>query len=141
MENTKIKMYSDGGARNNPGHAGIGVVIYDQKNNIIGSISEYIGETTNNQAEYTALLAGLERLVSLKISEVNCYLDSELVVKQLNGEYKVKDDNLRIIYLQILELKEKFTDISFIHVKRNLNKVADKLVNEAIDEYLAKNKE
>ncbi|HCC23673.1 TPA: ribonuclease H [Candidatus Falkowbacteria bacterium] len=129
----KLKIYSDGGARGNPGPAGIGVVIYNQDGDVVHEISKYIGETTNNQAEYQAIIAGLKYAKSIKAPEVDCYLDSELVVKQVNGEYKVKDQNLAEHFLTIWNLKKYFKTIRFSHVRREQNKAADKLVNQALD--------
>ncbi len=133
-----LTIYSDGGARGNPGPAGIGVVLFDDKKNIVAKISRYIGETTNNQAEYQALLAGLEKAHEIKATKVKCYLDSELVVKQLNGEYKVKDQFLAQHFLKIWNLKKKFLNITFQHIPREKNKLADQLVNQAIDKALVK---
>jgi ribonuclease HI len=130
----KLKLYTDGGARGNPGPAGIGVVIYNDKNLVVEKLKKYIGETTNNQAEYQALLLGLHKAKELKATEVECFLDSELVVKQLNGEYKVKDQNLAKQFLKIWNLKSYFKHIIFKHIPRAKNKLADKLVNEVIDE-------
>jgi len=129
----KIIIYTDGGARNNPGPAGIGVVLYDENKEIIETYKEYIGEATNNQAEYRALLKGLELGEKHAPKEVECFLDSELVVKQLNKEYKVKDQSLQFLYNQILDLSI-FAHVSFKHVRREQNTLADKLVNEALDE-------
>lgn len=129
----KIIMFSDGGARGNPGPAGIGVVLLNDKKEVIEEISRYIGETTNNQAEYLALLAGLNKAVELKASEVECFLDSELVVKQLNKQYKVRDKNLAEQFVKVWNLLSNFKKISFKHIYREQNKEADRLVNEAID--------
>lgn len=129
----KLITYTDGGARNNPGPAGIGVVLYDGNKKIVETYKEYIGEATNNQAEYRALLKALELAEKHSPHEIECFLDSELVVKQLNKEYKVKDPGLQMLYNQILDLVI-FKNISFRHVRREQNKLADKLVNEAIDE-------
>lgn len=129
----KIITYTDGGARNNPGPAGIGVVLYDENKKIIETHKEYIGEATNNQAEYRALVKALELAEKYSPRAIECFLDSELVVKQLNKEYKVKDPSLQVLYNQILDLAI-FKNISFKHVRREQNKLADKLVNEAIDE-------
>lgn len=134
----KITIYSDGGARGNPGPSGIGAVLYNEKNEVVAKISRYIGEGTNNQAEYQALLVALEKAKDLRAKEVKCYLDSELVVKQLNGQYKVKDQVLAKIFLKIWNLKKDFSNISFHHVRREKNKLADQLVNEAIDKALLK---
>lgn len=129
------KIYSDGGARGNPGPAGIGAVIYDEKNKVVAQISRYLGETTNNQAEYQALIAGLKKAVDLKIKKIVCYLDSELVVKQVNHDYKVKDPDLAKLFLQVWNLQHEFEKIEFKHVRREKNKEADKLVNQAIDKH------
>ncbi len=138
----KLIIFTDGGARNNPGPAGIGVVLYDENKKILETYKEYIGEATNNQAEYRALIKALE-LAQKYINSgqgqndqkvaIECFLDSELVVKQLNKEYKVKDPAIKELYNQVLDLSI-FKSISFTHVRREQNKLADKLVNEAIDE-------
>jgi len=129
----KLIIYTDGGARNNPGPAGIGVVLYDENKAIVETYKEYIGEATNNQAEYRALIKALQIAEKHSPKEINCFLDSELVVKQLNKEYKVKDPDLQVLYNQILDMT-MFKNISFSHVRREQNKLADKLVNEALDE-------
>lgn len=126
-------MYTDGGARGNPGIAGIGILIEDEDGNIIKEISQYIGEQTNNVAEYKALNRGLEVALDLGIKKITCYLDSELVVKQIKGEYKVKNERMIPIYNMTMPLIKKFDSFEIIHIKRKLNKKADKLVNEAID--------
>lgn len=131
-------MYSDGGARGNPGPAGIGVVMYTKDTlEEIQTISEYIGEATNNQAEYSAVLAGLEKAITLGAEHAECYLDSELVVKQLNREYKVKNPNIAPLFVKVWNLTQQFKSVTFTHVRREKNKVADSLVNKAIDAHLA----
>lgn len=127
----KAIIHSDGGARGNPGPAGIGVVLEFSGEKKF--YKKYIGETTNNQAEYQALLLGLEKAKSLGAEEVECYLDSELVVKQLKGEYKVKNKELAPLFIKIYNLSQGFKKVSYTHVFREKNKEADKLVNEAID--------
>jgi ribonuclease HI len=129
----KLKIYSDGGARGNPGPAGIGVVIYNERGEICEKLKKYIGETTNNQAEYQALILGLEKAHELGATEVNCHLDSELVVKQVNRQYKVKDVNLSKQYLRVWNLINKFERATFRHVPRSQNALADELVNESLD--------
>lgn len=94
---------------------------------------EYIGHTTNNQAEYQALVRVLEQAVFMKFQDIVCHLDSELVVKQLNGQYRVKDQQLAPLYLRAYNLSQKFHSISFRHIPRGLNKQADRMVNEALD--------
>lgn len=131
--NKKIIIFSDGGARGNPGPAGIGAVLYDQEKNKIAEVSKYLGETTNNQAEYKALIEGLKKAKELKALEVECFLDSELVVKQLKREYKVKNQELAPLFLEVYNLSQNFKNIKFIHVPREKNKEADRLANLAMD--------
>ncbi|PIT93890.1 ribonuclease H [Candidatus Falkowbacteria bacterium CG10_big_fil_rev_8_21_14_0_10_43_11] len=133
MRYEKLIIHTDGGARNNPGPAGIGAVIYDEKKNIVKEISEYIGETTNNQAEYKAVIRALEEAKKLGADELEFYLDSELVVRQLNREYKVKNKELAPLFMKVYNLSQGFKKISFQHVIRERNKEADALVNKAID--------
>ena len=124
---------TDGGARGNPGPAGIGVAIYGEKGKLIGRHSKFIGTATNNQAEYKASILGLEKAKELKAKEVRCFLDSELVVKQLIGQYRVKDKDLKPLFAEILKLTNNFDSVIFKHIPREENKLADKLVNLAID--------
>ncbi|MFH1354117.1 MAG: ribonuclease HI family protein [bacterium] len=130
----KATLHSDGGARGNPGPAGIGYVLRVEDSEAVFH-GEYIGETTNNQAEYTALIMGLKRAWADGISNLKCFLDSELVVKQLQGSYKVKNEGLKPLFVQVQELAGKFAEISYSHVSRDKNKEADKLVNGAIDKH------
>ena len=128
-----IKVFCDGGARGNPGPAAVGVVGYDNDNKIF-EISKRIGETTNNVAEYTAVIAALTKLTEVKLlNRIHFSLDSELVVKQLNGEYRVKDIKLKQLYANVMCLLSKFTDVTFEHTRRKNNSYADKLVNDALD--------
>ena len=129
------KLYTDGGARGNPGPAGIGGVLY-KDDKLFASFSSYIGQGTNNQAEYLAILKGIELARKHKIDILNCYLDSELVVKQLKREYKVKNEELAKIFIKIHNLTLKFKKITFSHIRRELNKKADALVNKALDREL-----
>jgi len=133
MRYTKLTIYTDGGARGNPGPAGIGAVIYNENKKVVKEISEYIGETTNNQAEYKACLRAMEEAKKLKATELDFYLDSELVVKQLKREYKVKNKELAPLFIKIYNLSQQFKKVSFTHVRREFNKEADRLVNEALD--------
>ena len=103
---------------------------------IILKKSEYLGRTTNNQAEYRALILGLEELLRMGAKKISCFLDSELVVKQLNGQYRVKDKDLRPLYEKILKLADEFEEVKFSHIRRERNKEADKLVNEKLDKKL-----
>ena len=133
MTSEMIKIFSDGGARGNPGPAGIGAVIYNSEGKIIAEVSEYLGIATNNQAEYKALIAALKKAKEMGVKEVECYLDSELVVKQLKREYKVKNKDLAPLFLEIHNLSINFKNISYRHIPREENKAADKLANIAMD--------
>jgi len=130
---TKLIIYTDGGARGNPGPAGIGVAIYNEDQKIVATVSEYIGETTNNQAEYKAVIAGFKKAVELGAEEIELYADSELVIKQLRREYKVKNKDLAPLFLQVYNLSLGFKKISYIHIGRERNQTADRLANEAMD--------
>ncbi|MFA6171776.1 MAG: ribonuclease HI family protein [Patescibacteria group bacterium] len=129
----KLKIFTDGGARGNPGPAGIGAIAYDEDAKVVFTVSEYIGEATNNQAEYKAVIAALEKAKTCKAEELDFYLDSELVVKQIKREYKVKNSDLAPLFLKINNLTLGFKKVKFTHVPREKNKEADRLVNEAID--------
>ncbi len=131
--NTKLIIFTDGGARGNPGPAGIGAVIYNDKKEKIAEISKYLGETTNNQAEYQALIVALKKAKELGGRELDVFLDSELVVKQLNREYKVKNKDLAPLFLEVYNLSLNFSKIKFTHVYREKNQEADRLANEAMD--------
>lgn len=128
-----FKLFTDGGARGNPGPAAIGAVILDSNDILVAEFGETIGETTNNQAEYLALIAGLTAALKNDISCLICHLDSELVVRQLNHQYKVKDRKLASLFARVYDLRQKFRSISFRHIPRSNNKRADYLVNRALD--------
>lgn len=132
----KYIIYTDGGARGNPGPGGAGAVIYDEKMNLIKKTSRFLGSTTNNQAEYEALILGLEQAKALSAQKLDCYLDSQLVVEQLNRRYKVKDQKLGKLFLKVWNLSQFFESINFYHIPREKNKEADLLVNEVIDHHL-----
>ncbi len=129
----KLKIFTDGGARGNPGPAGIGGVVYDESGQVLAEISEYIGETTNNQAEYKALLATLEKARELGATEVDCYADSLLMVNQLKGQWKVKNADLQPLVVQAHNLKTQIGTVRYFHVPREQNTAADAQVNKAID--------
>ena len=134
--NEKITMYTDGGARNNPGPAAIGVYIKTLEK----KYAEYIGEKTNNEAEYEALIFGLKKIKSLigkeksKNTEIECFLDSELVVKQLEHKYKLTEKHIQELFLKTWNLMLDFKSVKFYHIKREENCIADALVNQALDE-------
>ncbi|HVY72574.1 MAG TPA: ribonuclease HI family protein [Candidatus Paceibacterota bacterium] len=137
----KITIFTDGGARGNPGPAAAGAVIFDEAGKPLQEISEYLGETTNNVAEYEALLRVLcaaQEMFGEKLQdmEVEIKMDSELIVRQMIGIYKVKEPSLKERYVRIKEILKLFPHHTFTHVRREFNKHADKLVNEAIDKAL-----
>jgi len=132
---SKLIIYTDGGARGNPGPAGIGAVLYSDDKKIVAEVSEYLGVATNNQAEYQALIAALKKALDLGAKELDCYLDSELVVKQLRHEYKVKNKDLASLFLTIHNLALSFKKITYTHIPRERNQAADKLANEAMDKF------
>ena len=124
----------DGAARGNPGPAGCGAVICDDKGAVVRALSRYLGHATNNVAEYEALLMGLDALVELKRRKIVVQSDSQLLVRQLNGEYRVKDAKLKVLYQRAISLLRQFDSYRIVHVRRELNKVADRLANRGIDE-------
>ncbi len=126
-------IYTDGGARGNPGPAAIGLVIYAASGKEVERYGKYIGTTTNNQAEYRALLVALELVQKFAPDKVVCHLDSELVVRQLQGKYKIKESGLVSLASDVFRLTNKLKQIEFVHVPREKNKLADQLVNEALD--------
>lgn len=140
MKRHHIRIYTDGGARGNPGPAGIGAALYalheDGTEELIAEVSEYIGETTNNQAEYKAIIAALKKALEFAPDKIDFRMDSELAVKQLKGEYKVKNPGLAQLFLEVSNLRSKFKHITFSHVRRERNTAADTLVNLAIDRHL-----
>lgn len=129
----KLILNTDGGARGNPGPAGIGVVIRDETNQIIYKHGGYIGEGTNNTAEYKALIKALEEASNLGGTDLQINMDSELIVRQMQGIYKIKEPNLQKLATEVIKLKSKFQSVNFTHVRREFNKDADAMVNEAID--------
>ena len=132
----RLLLYSDGGARGNPGPAAIAYLALTEKGAVIKEDSRFIGIHTNNQAEYNALIAALEFAIAVKVEEVVCHLDSELVAKQLNGEYSVKNAELKKLWRKAQELKSCFKKISFVTVPRSHPQIqrADALVNKTLDE-------
>ena len=129
----KYTINTDGGARGNPGPAAIGITLRSESGEIILKHKEKIGDATNNVAEYKALIKGLELALQNGAEDIVCVLDSELVVKQVNGLYRVKEDTLKILHAEVKTLLSKFKNFLVKHVKRKDNSDADKLVNEALD--------
>ena len=125
--------FTDGGARGNPGPAAIGVVIKSGTGETVKSYGRYIGETTNNQAEYQALVSALEEVHKLGAEVVHCNLDSELLVKQMNREYRVKDAGLQTHFIKAWNIAVGFKKVTFTHIPRERNTEADAEVNRALD--------
>jgi ribonuclease HI len=132
----ELQLYSDGGSRGNPGPAALAYLALNQSGVVIKADSRFIGEATNNQAEYNALIAALEFAKAVKAQEVKCHLDSELVAKQLKGDYSVKNPELRKLWRKAAELKDGFKKISFVNVPRTNPYIvrADALLNKTLDE-------
>jgi len=131
----KISIYTDGGSRGNPGNSAIGIIIIDSKK-IIYKHGEYIGKATNNKAEYTALIKALKKASELFHEEVSCFSDSELMIKQLNGEYRVINPDIKKLFLEVKKLEENFERVTYFHVTRE-NKniiIVDGIVNKVLDE-------
>ena len=126
----------DGAARGNPGEAGCGAVIIDEAGNVLERLSRYIGHATNNVAEYRALILGLDRVIRLGGKRVRVQSDSELMVRQLNGLYRVKDKKLLTLYQRVLGSLRRLEAYRIIHVSREHNRLADQLANQAIDDAL-----
>ena len=129
----KAKLFTDGGARGNPGPAAYAYVLEDEEGGSLAAHGEAIGVATNNVAEYSALIAGLEKAVELGIAELEVISDSELMVKQMRGEYKVKNEALRALSVRAAGLARRLGDVSYTAVRREHNELADRLVNEALD--------
>jgi ribonuclease H / adenosylcobalamin/alpha-ribazole phosphatase len=129
----KARLFTDGGARGNPGPAAYGYVIEAEDGTVLASHGERIGVATNNVAEYRALIAGLEKAVELALPEVEVVSDSELLVKQMTGEYRVKNAALQDLSIQASRLARQIGKVSYTAVRREHNELADRLVNEALD--------
>jgi ribonuclease HI len=130
---TEVRVNVDGGSRGNPGPAAIAAVVQDGNGEVVEERSEAIGTATNNVAEYRALLLGIERAAALGARRLELIGDSELIVRQVNGEYKVKDEALRELHRQVRKALEGFDEWSIRHVRRDDNAEADRLVNEELD--------
>ena len=129
-----LTLYIDGASSGNPGPSGIGVVLYDSAGNKVKTLSEYIGHATNNFSEYIALLYGLQEVLILGYRDIIVNSDSELIVKQINGEYKIKDVHLKLIYQLVHHLIAAMRSFTIRQVARGENKEADRLANKAIKE-------
>ena len=130
-----LRIYSDGASRGNPGPSAIAFMILTKEGKILKTHSECTGVKTNNQAEYTALIAALESASKFEKENVEVYLDSELLVKQVNGEYKVRNKDLKTLWLNVQKLRQEFACVTFTHIPRSDSYIqrVDKLVNNALD--------
>ncbi|HEX9068412.1 MAG TPA: ribonuclease HI family protein [Ktedonobacterales bacterium] len=128
-----VTLHTDGGSRGNPGPAGAGYVILDAAGEVLAEEGVYLGEMTNNQAEYRALVLGLRAAERFAPSAVQVKMDSELIVRQMQGLYRVRDAGLRPLYEEASKLAQALPQVSFTHVRRHLNRRADALVNRALD--------
>jgi ribonuclease HI len=129
----KARLFTDGGARGNPGPAAYGYVLEADDGTVLAAHGEAIGVATNNVAEYRALLAGLEKALELHVPDVEVVSDSELLVKQMTGEYRVKNEALRGLSVEAARLARRIGKVSYRAVRREQNELADRLVNEALD--------
>jgi ribonuclease HI/pterin-4a-carbinolamine dehydratase len=129
-----VRLFTDGGSRGNPGPSAIGYVICNSDETVVKKFCKYIGESTNNKAEYQALLAGLQDCLSTGAKSVQVFMDSELIVNQMTGKYKVKNQDLKPLFESAKQFKNKFDEIIYTHIPREQNGIADGLVNEALDE-------
>lgn len=132
MNSNIFTIFTDGGSRGNPGPAAIGALLYAGTAKIC-EYGEFIGKATNNEAEYKALIMALLKAKSLKAKNISCFLDSELVVKQLNHQYRIKDEKIALLFIKIWNLRFDFEKITFTHIPREKNKEADALVNKILD--------
>ena len=133
-EGLSLTLHSDGGSRGNPGPAGAGAVLYDDQGVEVAALSRYLGRTTNNEAEYQALLLGLNEAKRLGAARLTVKMDSELIVRQLEGKYRVKAPGLKPMYAEAKRLLQGFASATILHVRREFNKRADELANQAMDQ-------
>ncbi len=131
----RVIIYADGASRGNPGPAAIGVTIKDKQGRLITTIARSIGRATNNQAEYKAIIAALEHAITLGANQVEIHSDSELVVRQINGEYRVKKATLKPLYQQVKRLQSQLKSFTITHIPRQQNIEADNLANKALNGY------
>ena len=132
----RIRVYSDGAARGNPGPSGAGAVLVEPSGQIVDRLGKFLGVRTNNYAEYMGLLLGLKRAKELGVREIEVFTDSELLIRQLGGRYQVKSASLRPLYEEALNLLNGFSRVKLVHVPREMNSAADEMSNRAIDERL-----
>ena len=136
LKGTTLYLYSDGASRGNPGEAGAGIAIFDEQGNELVATGEYLGQCTNNEAEYRALLFGIAKCEELGRGRIKSHLDSELIVKQIRGQYRVKHPNLIPLFMETMKRLSGFASYSITHVRREKNRRADEMANRAIDDHL-----
>lgn len=129
-----LTIYTDGASRGNPGEAGAGVIIYNHRGELVKKVKAYLGTTTNNVAEYMALIIALKEAISMKADAVQLFSDSELMVRQIKGIYKVKDPKMQVLCSEAKKLLSHFIRYDILSIERGKNKEADRLANLAIDE-------
>lgn len=134
MASPAVNLYTDGACRGNPGQGGAGAVLVGETGEIVATVKHSLGQCTNNIAEYRALIFGLEIALKKRYGHLNIFLDSELLVNQIKGSYKVKNENLKILMREVRKLLSYFDSYKVEHIDRSQNHMADKLANEAIDE-------
>jgi ribonuclease HI len=132
----RVRLFTDGAARGNPGPAGAGAVILNPAGHVMAKIGKFLGESTNNVAEYTGLILGLKRAKAMGIKELDVFSDSELLVRQLAGDYAVKADHLKPLHDEAKQLLSAFAEVEVAHIPREENEAADEMSNRAIDERL-----
>lgn len=130
----RLRLYSDGAARGNPGPAGAGAVLVEPSGQVVDRLGKFLGHQTNNYAEYQGLLLGLRRARELGVREVEVFADSELMIRQLGGRYQVKSPSLRPLYEEALKVLNEFERVKLVHVPREMNRAADEMSNKAIEE-------
>jgi ribonuclease HI len=137
----KLYLVSDGGCRGNPGQGAIGFIILDERNRVLARVGKRIGYTTNNRAEYSALIEGFGRAAKYTKGTVHCFLDSELVVKQVKQEWRIKDGELEKLFYQVLDNESAFKKVTYTHVPRTHRAIreVDKIVDQALDGNDSKN--
>ncbi|MBT9131801.1 MAG: 14.7 kDa ribonuclease H-like protein [Firmicutes bacterium] len=133
MDKKQLVIYVDGASRGNPGNAGIGIIIYDSKGKVLWEEAQYLGKATNNVAEYIAVIYGLQEGIIRKAKNLTIYTDSELLVRQVDGRYQIKNHFLKNLFLLIKHLSTGFEKLTVKYIDRGKNKEADRLANKAID--------
>ena len=131
------RLYCDGGSRGNPGPSASGYVLFDQQGKRLAEGGDYLEVTTNNQAEYQSLISGMEKAVELGIDKLKVYMDSQLAVRQVLGEYKVKNIAISLLHNKVKDLLDKFKEFDIEHIPREMNKEADAIVNQILDKHMS----